>query len=59
MTGKRGWGGGGAKSYDGEKAWSSTNHSKYSLIDDLTFNFNLYILFVLGREGDITSKELM
>ncbi len=30
LTGEGGWGGGGAKSYDGEKAWSSINHSKLS-----------------------------
>jgi hypothetical protein len=30
LTGEGGWDGGGAKSYDDEKAWSSINHSKLS-----------------------------
>ncbi len=36
------WGedGGEAKSYDGEKAWSSVNHSVYSLCHTIIENYN-------------------
>jgi hypothetical protein len=36
-TGEGEGGGGGAKSYDGEKAWSSVNHSIFMQIEKTTF----------------------
>ncbi len=44
---EEGWGGGGAKSYDCEKAWSSVNHSILSALDGPPFCLSSHPPYIL------------